>query len=185
MPVASQIPNLISVARLLLVPWFALLLLAQEFDWALALFALMGVLDLLDGYLARKLNATSALGALLDPLADKAMLMTSFAILGYVGLLPLWLVVLAVSRDVMCVGGVLLQHLFYGSRRLKILAIGKFNIFLQVVLVLAVLGQPRLELPMAFQIGLLWIVTATTVVSGLWYAVDWLRALEHSEDEAL
>lgn len=180
----SQIPNLISVARLLLVPWFALLLLAQQFDGALALFALMGILDLLDGYLARKLNASSALGALLDPLADKAMLMTSFAILGYIGLLPMWLVVLAISRDVMCVGGVLLQHLFYGSRRLRILAIGKFNIFLQIALVLAVLSHPWLELPIEFQVGLLWGVATTTVVSGLWYALDWLRVLEHSEDQA-
>lgn len=181
----SQIPNLISVVRLLLVPWFALLLLAQRFDWALALFALMGVLDLLDGYLARKLDASSALGTLLDPLADKAMLMTSFAILGYMGFLPLWLVVLAISRDVMCVGGVLLHHLFYGSRRLKILAIGKFNIFLQVFLVLSVLGQPWLGLPAAFQTVLLWVVATTTVVSGLWYALDWIRVLEHSEGKAL
>lgn len=185
MPVASQIPNLISVARLLLVPWFALLLLAQEFDWALALFALMGVLDLLDGYLARKLDASSALGTLLDPLADKAMLMTSFAILGYMGLLPLWLVVLAVSRDVMCVGGVLLQHLFYGSRRLRILGIGKINIFFQVALVLSVLAQPWLHMPLTYQMALLWVVATTTVVSGLWYALDWIRVLEHSEDKAL
>ena len=171
----QQLPNLISILRLLLVPWFALVLLEQRFDAALALFLLMGVSDGLDGYLARRLGAASPLGAALDPLADKVMLMSAFVLLGHLELLPAWLVVLAVGRDVLTVGGALLLYLFRPGGMVRAAPIGKINTFLQIVLVLAVLTQQLLPLaPLELaQAALVAGTAATAVASGLWYAVVW------------
>lgn len=181
----QQLPNLISVLRLLLVPGFALVLLEQRFDAALALFLLMGLSDGLDGYLARRLDAASSLGAALDPLADKVMLMSAFVLLGHLELLPAWLVVLAVGRDVLIVGGALLLYLFRPGGMVRTAAVGKVNTFLQIVLVLAVLAQQLLPWPplALAQAALVAGAAVTAVASGLWYALVWsglsarLRAL--------
>ena len=181
----QQLPNLISILRLLLVPWFALVLLEQRFDAALGLFLLMGVSDGLDGYLARRLGAASPLGAALDPLADKVMLVSAFVLLGHLELLPAWLVVLAVGRDVLIIGGALLLYLFRPGGMVRTAPVGKINTFLQIVLVLTVLVQSLLPLPLLqlAQAALVAGTAVTAVASGLWYAVIWsglsarLRAL--------
>ena len=171
----QQLPNLISILRLLLVPWFALVLLEQRFDAALALFLLMGVSDGLDGYLARRLGAASSLGAALDPLADKVMLVSAFVLLGHLELLPAWLVVLAVGRDVLIVGGALLLYLFRPGGMVRTAPIGKVNTFLQIVLALTVLVRQLLPLPLLepVQAALVAGTAVTAVASGLWYAVVW------------
>lgn len=171
----QQLPNLISILRLLLVPWFALVLLEQRFDAALALFLLMGLSDGLDGYLARGLDASSALGAALDPLADKVMLVSAFVLLGHLELLPAWLVVLAVGRDVLIVGGALLLYLFRPGSMVRPAPIGKVNTFLQIVLALTVLVRQLLPLPLLepAQAALVAGTAVTVVASGLWYAVVW------------
>lgn len=171
----QQLPNLISILRLLLVPWFALVLLEQRFDAALALFLLMGVSDGLDGYLARRLGAASSLGAALDPLADKVMLVSAFVLLGHLELLPAWLVVLAVGRDVLIVGGALLLYLFRPGGMVRTAPIGKVNTFLQIVLALTVLVRQLLPLPPLepVQAALVAGTAVTAVASGLWYAVVW------------
>ena len=171
----QQLPNLISILRLLLVPWFALVLLEQRFDAALALFLLMGVSDGLDGYLARRLGAASSLGAALDPLADKVMLVSAFVLLGHLELLPAWLVVLAVGRDVLIVGGALLLYLFRPGGMVRTAPIGKVNTFLQIVLALTVLVRQLLPLPPLepVQAALVAGTAVSAVASGLWYAVVW------------
>ena len=171
----QQLPNLISILRLLLVPWFALVLLEQRFDAALALFLLMGLSDGLDGYLARELRASSSLGAVLDPLADKVMLVSAFVLLGHLELLPAWLVVLAVGRDVLIVGGALLLYLFRPGGMVRTAPIGKVNTFLQIVLALTVLVRQLLPLPLLepVQAALVAGTAVSAVASGLWYAVVW------------
>ena len=171
----QQLPNLISILRLLLVPWFALVLLEQRFAAALALFLLMALSDGLDGYLARGLGASSPLGAALDPLADKVMLVSAFVLLGHLELLPAWLVVLAVGRDVLIIGGALLLYLFRPDSMVRPAAIGKVNTFLQIVLALTVLVRQLLPLPLLepAQAVLVAGTAATVVASGLWYAAVW------------
>ena len=101
----SDIPNLITVMRIVLVVPVSWSLLRQEFGLALALFFVAGVSDGLDGFLAKHYGWSSRLGALLDPLADKALLVACYASLAWIGLLPVWLLVLVVARDVVIVAG--------------------------------------------------------------------------------
>jgi cardiolipin synthase (CMP-forming) len=100
------IPNALTIARILLTPLFVVLFLDGKHTAALGMFFLAGLSDALDGLLARLLNQRSALGALLDPLADKILLDTSFVCLAYAGWIPLWLAVVVVSRDCLILGGV-------------------------------------------------------------------------------
>ena len=107
---ASDIPNLITAGRILLVPPIAWALVQQHFLLALVLFFIAGVSDAADGFLAKYYGWTSRLGALLDPLADKSLLVTSYAALAWIGLLPLWLLVLVVVRDVVIVSGAVVYN---------------------------------------------------------------------------
>ena len=169
----QHIPNLISVLRLLLVPWFAMLLLQQQFDLALILFIVMGVSDALDGFLARCLKATSALGAGLDPLADKVMLIAAFVMLGHLELLPLWLVTLVVGRDVLVVGGTLLNYLLHPGRKTTVLKVGKINTFVQIVTVFCFMGNQLIVLPPMLLDILLWATVVATLVSAVGYILVW------------
>ena len=102
---ASDIPNLITAFRFLLVPPVVLSLLNDRFGTALILFFIAGFSDALDGYLAKRNNWTSRIGALMDPLADKLLLVSCFVTLGWLGWIPVWLVALVVLRDLVIIGG--------------------------------------------------------------------------------
>ena len=93
------IPNLITILRFLLVPGVVFALLTDKMGWALAGFLVAGISDGIDGFIARQFNQRTELGAYLDPMADKVLLASVFVVLGYMGELPLWLVIAAVSRD--------------------------------------------------------------------------------------
>lgn len=103
------IPNLISIMRLLLVPGVVLAMLQARWEWAFAGFVVAGISDGVDGFIARQFNQHSRLGAYLDPIADKLLLVSVFIVLGISGELPLWLVVAMVSRDglIICAVGLL------------------------------------------------------------------------------
>ena len=169
----QHVPNLISVLRLLLVPWFAMLLLERQFDLALILFIVMGISDALDGFLARCLKATSALGAGLDPLADKVMLIAAFVMLGHLEMLPVWLVTLVVGRDVLVVGGTLLNYLLHPGRKTAVLKVGKINTFVQIVTVFSFMGNQLVVLPSLMLDVLLWGTVVATLVSGVGYMLVW------------
>lgn len=98
-----HLPNIISVLRILLVYPVVQMLLARRYDWALALFVLAGLSDALDGFLAKHYHWQSRLGSFLDPAADKLLLLACFVVGGWQGLMPLWLVVAAVLRDIVIV----------------------------------------------------------------------------------
>ena len=102
---ASEIPNIISILRILLVIPVIWLLLTDDFPSALWLFAIAGVSDALDGFLAKRYGWQSELGSLLDPLADKILLVSCYVVLGWLLLLPAWLVATVILRDVMIVVG--------------------------------------------------------------------------------
>jgi len=179
----SDIPNLITVLRILLVAPIAWALLQQEFVLALVLFFVAGFSDGLDGFLAKHYGWTSRLGALLDPLADKALLVTCYAVLVWIGLLPLWLLVLVVARDVVIVAGALV----YNYRILRLEAeptlISKLNTVLQIALVLLVIVQQIVPAwVQANWITLLIVaVTVSVVWSGLDYVVTWSRRARNSQ----
>jgi cardiolipin synthase len=169
--------NLISLARLLSVPFTVWLLLGGEWLYAFVLFVMAGLSDALDGYLARHHNMQSELGEFLDPLADKVLMISTYVALGMHGDLPVWLVILVVSRDLLIVGGVLLSFAMDLEISIEPLMISKANTVLQVALVAAVLAYLA-GLPMPREaLAPLGIATAlTTAFSGGWYLVNWIRA---------
>jgi cardiolipin synthase len=169
-----DLPNIISSLRLLAVMPVVYLLLKQEFGWALALFAAAGLSDGLDGFLAKHYGWQSDLGAILDPLADKVLLVVCFLVLGALSLIPVWLVVVAVFRDLLIVGGATLYNYRVEEIRASPIAASKLNTLLQILLVVVVITDVGLmSLPgWAIQI-LIWACLVTLVVSGTQYVWIW------------
>lgn len=133
------LPNSLTVLRFLAAPFIAWLLSTKAFRPALGLVVFAGVTDWLDGLSARWFGVVSKAGAILDPLADKALLVMLFIVLGFLGRIPIWMVFLAVARDVVIVSGALLLRKFRGVRRFSPSLLGKASTFFQIVLVLLVL----------------------------------------------
>ena len=178
-----NLPNLISFGRLLLVPLAISLILEGSYWAAFWVFVVVGISDALDGFIAKRFNRRTRLGALLDPLADKVLLVSVYVTLGIAGQLWPWLVVLVVFRDLMIIGGFLLiQALAAMPKGFQPLFISKINTGVQVAVVgyvLARLGIGAGAGPVDDALGLT--VAVTTVVSGLIYLVQWARILARSE----
>lgn len=171
----ASLPNVITLGRLLAVPLAVWLILDGELGWAFWLFVAAGVSDALDGALARLLHARTVLGGFLDPLADKALLVSVYVALGHEGYLPNWLVILVVFRDIMIVGAVLLLYTLKESLSMQPLYISKFNTLTQIALATLVLAVHGVGFPDPVAFGMpltrftVWFVTATTVLSGVAY----------------
>lgn len=170
------IPNFITIFRFLLVPAVVLSLLSGDVGWALALFAVAGLSDAADGFIARQFNQRSELGAYLDPMADKILLVSVFVVLGVMGELPLWLVVAAVSRDALIVAAVVLSAVMGKPVAMRPLAVSKLNTAVQIVLVIAVLAELVLAPALAtLRPALVMLCGVLTVASTAAYLVQWLR----------
>jgi cardiolipin synthase (CMP-forming) len=171
-----NIPNLITLARILSVPVMVWAISSGEMLFAFILFGLAGLSDAVDGYLAKRLDMASELGAYLDPIADKALIVSIYVSLGIAGAVPRPLVILVVSRDIMIVGAVMLAWLIGKPIPAKPLLVSKINTAAQIVfagLVLASLG-------FGFDAGLLFdvvmaIVAALTLLSIAAYVREWVR----------
>jgi len=173
---AKDIPNLISITRILLTVPVVLALLNCSFDWALLLFVLAGISDGVDGFLAKQFHWQSRLGSLLDPLADKLLLVSSSLCLAWLGLLPLWLVVAVMLRDLIIVTGATLWNFRIDRLQAEPTIVSKINTFVQILLVLSVLVQQALDiLPVGVVSALVWITLATTVSSGIDYVWTWSK----------
>ena len=181
---ARDIPNALSVMRIFLSIPIVWMLLQRNFDIALILFAIAGVSDGLDGYLAKHYGWQSRLGGLLDPLADKILLVFSVLSLGWLGLLPIWLVFIIILRDLIIVTGAFVYNFQVAELDAAPTMISKFNTVVQIVLVLAVvLDQGFLSMPSMLLQALIWLTLITTIWSGLNYVVVWSkRAADHSRD---
>ncbi len=180
----AYLPNAISLARLLAVPVTIDLLLQQAYQAAFWLFLAAAVSDAVDGYLAKRFDAVSEIGTYLDPLADKALLVGVFLTLAHAGAVATWLVIAIVFRDVMIIGGALLYHTLTRSLKMEPLFVSKANTLAQILLagvLLAELGL-GLVLPAVTQ-GLIYLVAATTFVSGAAYVVKWGRRAMSAEGE--
>ena len=172
----EDIPNLISVLRIFLSIPVVWMLLEQRFDIALILFAIAGISDGLDGFLAKHYGWQSRLGGLLDPLADKVLLVSSYLSLALLGLIPGLLMLLVILRDLVIVTGALVYNFRVRELEANPSLISKFNTLAQIVLVLAVvLDRGLIELPGVLLQGMIWLVYATTVASGVNYVWVWSR----------
>ncbi|GAK44659.1 CDP-alcohol phosphatidyltransferase [Tepidicaulis marinus] len=170
----NQLPNIITIARLFLVPVIIYSILNGQLMLAFWLFVAAGLSDAVDGFLARQLSARSELGAYLDPVADKALLVSIYVSLGWAGFLPDWLVLLVVSRDVMIVGGVLLGWVMAMPLAMDPALISKANTAAQIALAALVLAVAGSGFEAAAAVDMLVIVTAaTTGVSALGYLLRW------------
>ena len=170
----SDIPNIISILRIILVVPTVLLLLNERYGQALMLFAVAGASDGLDGYIAKRYNYVSRLGTILDPLADKLLLVCTFLALGWLGLIPAWLVIAVIARDALIVSGGVAYHYLIGQYDMAPTLISKINTFFQIVLGLSVvLGAGGVSLSDQLIDILIYIVSVTTVLSGLDYVWTW------------
>ncbi|ACA19488.1 CDP-alcohol phosphatidyltransferase [Methylobacterium sp. 4-46] len=176
------IPNLITLGRLVLVP-FVIAMIGQG-AWALAFagFALAGLSDAVDGYVARRFNMKSELGAYLDALADKALLVSIFVALAVVGAVPAWLAIVIVSRDVMVLGAILLAWLLDRRMAIRPLLIGKLNTALQIVFAGGLLGLRAFGAPPhpAETLAAI-LVAALAAASVLVYGLLWMRHMSREE----
>ena len=172
------LPNFITIVRFLLVPFIIFAMIDGQMGLALALFAAAGLSDGVDGFIARRFNQKSELGAWLDPLADKLMLVSVFLVLGWMGALPVWLVLLAVSRDAMIVGAVLLSSVMGYPVEARPLFVSKANTAAQIVLVIAVMAKLAGFTLFEPVVGALIAVTAgLTAASAAAYLVVWLKQM--------
>ncbi|MBS1224087.1 MAG: CDP-alcohol phosphatidyltransferase [Proteobacteria bacterium] len=171
-----DIPNLITGLRILLVAPFLWLLLEECYGAALALFVIAGVSDALDGFLAKYYGWTSELGGLLDPIADKLLLIGAILALGWLRELPGWLVALVIGRDLVIVGGAVAYHLRVERFHAAPLMISKLNTLVQLALVCAVIVHYGLTpLPGWLLTGAIGLTALTTVWSGAAYVWHWGR----------
>lgn len=171
-----DLPNLISALRIALVIPFAWMLWHKQFVHALYLFAIAGCSDALDGYLAKRNGWTSWLGGILDPLADKLLLVASYFTLGGLGLLPWWLVLTVMTRDAIIVAGATAYHFWIARLEAEPTPLSKLNTLAQIVLVLTIVFNQVVDTSLRpFISALIYAVTFTTVSSGILYVIAWGR----------
>lgn len=171
----SNLPNAITVGRLLAVPILVWCIVADRLSAAFWVFVAAGISDGVDGFIAKRFNAESELGRYLDPIADKAMLISIYITLGIEDQISSWLVILVVFRDVLIFGGAILSRVLDHDLAIRPLFISKVNTVAQIVLaafVLAELGAIVPDFPLIAWLE--FVVAATTAISGGVYLVRWL-----------
>jgi cardiolipin synthase len=177
-----SIPNLITLARILLVPVVIWAITSGEMRIAFLLFFVAGASDAVDGFLAKRFGMATELGAYLDPIADKAMIVSIYVSLGIAEALPRWLVILVVSRDVMIVGAVILSWLVDKPIALKPLLVSKLNTAAQIALALTILAAIAFTFDAAVAIqGLTVLVASLTLLSIAFYVAEWIRHMNAAE----
>ena len=177
-----SIPNIITLGRIILVPVIVWAIASSQMEIAFAIFVIAGVSDAVDGFLAKRFNMASELGALLDPLADKALLVSIYVALGIWGAMPRWMVILVVSRDIMIVSAVIVSWLFGKPVEMKPLMVSKLNTAAQVALAALILASLGFGFnPTPYDGILMGLVTVFTLVSVSLYLVEWLRHMSTIE----
>ena len=178
-----SIPNIITLARVIMVPVVFWLMLNGQPKGAFYVFVLAGISDGVDGYLAKRFDWATELGAYLDPLADKLLIVCIFIALGVRGELPSWLVLAVVSRDVLIVIAIMLSWLLGNPVRIKPFIVSKANTLSQIVLAALVLADDAFLMRLdAFRNAMIWITGFLTFASLAAYLRAWLRHM--SGDEA-
>jgi len=171
-----NLPNIITIGRILIVPFTVWLIISEEFAFAFIAFVTAGVSDGIDGYIARHFNQRTELGAYLDPLADKALLVSIYVSLGLLKVIPAWLVILVVTRDVLIVGAFILSWVLGKPIIVAPSLMSKVNTAGQIVLAGVVLGVLAVKIdPISLlDVGYL-AVAILTFGSGALYMRDWFH----------
>jgi cardiolipin synthase (CMP-forming) len=182
--VPVSVPNIITIFRILLVPVTVWLMIKGQFGLAFVAFVTAGISDGVDGYIARRYNLHTELGAHLDPLADKALLVSIFVVLGFLHHIPDWLVMLVVTRDVLIIGAVLLAWVMGKPLQMRPLWVSKVNTAAQIIFagsMLAILGLGiHIEPLMLSGVAA---VSVLTLASGALYMRDWLKHMAAGKQE--
>jgi cardiolipin synthase len=177
-----SIPNIITLVRILLTPLLVILVQKGLFGYALLVFTLAGISDGLDGLLARWCNQRTELGAYLDPIADKLLLISAFVSLAVAGIEPDWLAVIAISRDVVILVGISVLTITGIGFRIQPSWLSKCTTFAQISTVFAVLLELRHGLPKAVLTPLFWATAILTILSGLHYIYKGMAILQAGTD---
>ena len=174
--IALNIPNLITLGRILLVPVVVWAIASGTMWIAFVLFVVAGVSDAVDGFLAKRFDMTTELGSYLDPLADKALIVSIYITLGVNGAIPRWLVILVVSRDILIVGGIMLSWLVGNPLKIKPLLVSKLNTVAQILFACVVLGSLGFNIEAAtLTLVLMGLVATLTLLSVAAYVAEWVR----------
>ncbi len=173
-----NIPNSLTLLRVLLTPLFAICLIKQVLDVGLLVFGVAAVTDGLDGLVARLFRQKTALGAYLDPAADKLLLATAFVTLAIQGLIPSWLTVIVMTRDVLILFGVALLNIMGKQFEARPSMLSKITTVAQLLTVSSVLAQIQLPRMAQLHAPLFWFTAAMTTLSGLQYIYRGLSILQ-------
>ena len=174
------LPNAISLLRIALVVPILLLIIDSQYGFALALCLVAGFSDGVDGYLAKRFDWHTRIGALLDPIADKLLVAGTFMVLVYTGHIPLWLGILVIFRDVVIVGGATVYNFLIRPVEGEPTRISKLNTALQLLFILFVLSRAAFGWPDQITITVLGAsIVVTVVVSGIDYVWSWARRARH------
>lgn len=169
-----NIPNFLTITRIILVPVIVIFLIQEEYLKSLVVFTVAGLTDALDGILARLLNKKTTLGAFLDPLADKTLIVTTFVALSVFGLIPGWLSVIVISRDLIILIGIIVLSLMSAPYEIKPVFISKITTTLQIITVFMALALKTNAYELAGYrsvIFLSWLTAFFTIVSGGIYII--------------
>ena len=169
--------NWLTTLRILLIPVFVTLLVYRHATEALLVFCLASLTDMLDGYIARTRGSQTRLGAFLDPVADKLLLTSAFVTLTYLKIIPFWIAVVVVSRDLVLTVGVLVIHVSGGVVHPAPSTLGKLSTVFQMATVLAAMISFYWNALPAVPKLLAWVAAAFTVSSGLQYIVQGLQQI--------
>ena len=179
-----NIPNLITLLRIASVPLMVWLIVDGYLLWAFWVFVAAGISDALDGFIAKRFDMETELGKYLDPLADKALLVSVYVTLGIEGHIASWLVILVVFRDIAIVGGALLFETVTHSLTMQPLMVSKVNTVMQILLAMAVMANAGYGIAFDGALDVLVMLTAlSTVLSGAAYAVKWVKGWTQLEDK--
>ena len=174
-PYFRSLPNLITLVRLLLVPVVISMIVDGRWETAFAIFVVAGVSDAVDGFLAKRYGLVSELGAYLDPVADKALLVSIFIALAVTRTTPTWLAILVVTRDILIVGAFLMARVLDRPMTIRPLLISKLNTTAQIAFAAAVLGTSAFQIETGgWMVFAMMVVAALTLASAAAYLRQWL-----------
>jgi len=164
-----NLPNSITLFRVVLIPFFINLMIYDYYRLALAVFVVACITDALDGMIARLMNSKTDLGAFLDPMADKLLIVSAFITLVLLRMLPVWLAIIVISRDVILVFGSIIVYFMQHNFTVQPSLIGKFTTVLQLLCITLTLAHEAYDLQIGLLVTLQWITAAATVASGVQY----------------
>jgi len=164
-----NVPNTLTIIRILLAPAFVIVLLRHQYFYSLIIFAAAGISDGLDGFIAKHYNQRTVLGAFLDPIADKVLILSAYICLAILQIVPNWIAVIVISRDIIIGLGVAVFGIFNVRFQVKPTLISKITTCLQIATVMVVLFDPAPHAMVKTKSILYWSTAGVTIISGLHY----------------